>query len=252
MQILFYEAEKKCHLKDANRFNPYSRVKEAAPNTSYFEKMECSSNASGTRQRRRVEATVKKSARDCKDLFEQGLQRDGIYFIHSDDTDDLYRPIRCRMSIFGGGWTVIQKRFDGSTNFNLNWTSYKNGIGDLASEFWYGNENIHNLTKNGDNEVLFELKAADGQYYHPYYDQFKIKSESQKYQATVGSYKHVYGQALPPYPPELSGRPNGQDFELANGQYFSTVDSDNDGTDEYNCAFFLEGGFWLNYCTRSI
>ncbi|XP_063427390.1 angiopoietin-1-like isoform X2 [Mytilus trossulus] len=60
---------------------------------------------------------------------------------------DSYRnvPVLCEK----GGWTVIQKRFNGAVEFNRNWTDYENGFGELHGEFWLGNKNIAQLTSEG-------------------------------------------------------------------------------------------------------
>ena len=52
------------------------------------------------------------------------------------------------MNTTNGGWIVIQRnKKDSLVNFNKNWTDYEEGFGDLNTEFWYGLENIHFLTK---------------------------------------------------------------------------------------------------------
>ena len=56
-------------------------------------------------------------------------------------------------------WTVIQNRFDGSVDFNRNWTDYKHRFGDVSGEYWLGNEVIHQLTAN----EVFKLMIAVNQ-----------------------------------------------------------------------------------------
>ena len=38
----------------------------------------------------------------------------------------------CEMDYMGGGWTVIQRRTDGLTDFKRPWVDYVDGFGNLA------------------------------------------------------------------------------------------------------------------------
>lgn len=51
--------------------------------------------------------------------------------------------VYCEQRLQGGGWIVIQNRFDGSVDFYRNWVDYKEGFGNLSGEFWMGLEKIY-------------------------------------------------------------------------------------------------------------
>jgi len=54
-----------------------------------------------------------------------------------------------------GGWTVIQRRIDGTENFDRPWRDYENGFGKIDGEFWYGLKAMNCLTHAGQ----WELKS---------------------------------------------------------------------------------------------
>ena len=66
----------------------------------------------------------------------------------------------CDTTTTDGGWTVIQRRKDGSVDFNRPWSDYEKGFGVLNGEFWYGLKNMNCLTQTGQWEmrVDFEFK----------------------------------------------------------------------------------------------
>ena len=75
------------------------------------------------------------AAQDCFDLFRQGYTSDGVYTISPLGTLKNI-SVFCEMS--SGGWTRIQRREDGSVNFNVNWTTSAQGFGNIRSEHWLG------------------------------------------------------------------------------------------------------------------
>ena len=67
----------------------------------------------------------------------------------------------CDQTTAGGGWTVFQKRLDGSVDFYHGWADYKNGFGNLNGEFWLGLDKISRLT-NTKNRLRVDLEDTTG------------------------------------------------------------------------------------------
>ena len=96
--------------------------------------------------------------------------------------------VYCDQKTEDGGWTVIQKRLDGSVDFYLGWADYKRGFGNLNGEFWLGLDKMHRLTKEGRNKIRVELEDIEGNTAYADYDMFAVADESVKYQLSLGTY----------------------------------------------------------------
>ena len=94
----------------------------------------------------------------------------------------------CDQKTAGGGWTVFQKRFDGSVDFFRGWNSYKHGFGNLNGEFWLGLAYIHRLTGNRSTKLRVDLEDSHGKTAYAEYSSFSVGSEKVKYQLSVGRY----------------------------------------------------------------
>ena len=108
------------------------------------------------------------------------------------------KPIQvlCDMTTDGGGWTVFQRRLDGSVDFYLDWESYKNGFGDLNGEFWLGNDNLHRLTATDDVILRVDLEDFDGNIRYAEYTTFKVADEADKYRLSIGGYSGTAGDSM--------------------------------------------------------
>lgn len=62
--------------------------------------------------------------KDCQHAKEAGYSVSGIYMIKPENSNGPMQ-LWCENSLDPGGWTVIQKRTDGSVNFFRNWDNYK-------------------------------------------------------------------------------------------------------------------------------
>lgn len=71
--------------------------------------------------------------RDCSDYNVLEVRKSGVYRITPDPRNGTF-DVFCDMESYGGGWTVIQQRLDGSVSFNRTWAEYKKGFGDLR--YW--------------------------------------------------------------------------------------------------------------------
>ena len=100
------------------------------------------------------------------------------------------------MTTDGGGWTVFQRRLDGSVDFYRDWESYKNGFGDLNGEFWLGNDNLHRLTVFDNVTLRVDLEDFDGIKTYAEYTTFKVADEADKYRLLIGEYSGTAGESM--------------------------------------------------------
>ena len=126
------------------------------------------------------------STANCAELYKTGNTTDGVYTIDPDGLGSF--DVFCDQTTAGGGWTVFQKRLDGSVDFNRSWCDYKHGFGNLNGEFWLGLDKINRLTWRTKNKLRVDLSDAANKTYHSEYDLFTVETELKNYALSVGSY----------------------------------------------------------------
>ena len=167
---------------------------------------------------------------DCSGY--KGNRTSGIYTINPNAIQPF--TVFCDMETNKGGWTVIQRRSDGSVDFFRNWLEYKVGFGALEKEFWLGNDKIHRLTKRKDMMIRFDLKGFLGKVWFAEYRLFYIDGETDNYKVYISGHS---GSAR-------------DVFSGMNGLQFSTKDRDHD-TSKDNCATLYHGAWWYGACHTS-
>ena len=172
--------------------------------------------------------------RDCLDLLYNGFNRNGVYYIGFTGSP---RKVFCDMTTKGGGWIVMQKRFDGSFDFYRNWATYKNGFGNVHGEYWLGNDFVHQYTNSHSTEMLGEATAFDGVRAAIMLKGFKLGDEA------VSKYTLQFDNC--------TVLTNGTDnrlcdsWEYSNNRQFSTLDVNNDCTHAFN-----DGAWWHFHCFK--
>ena len=111
----------------------------------------------------------------------------GVYKIDPDALGEFIE-VFCDQKTAGGGWTVFQRRQDGSVDFWRGWKDYKRGFGNLKGEFWLGLDNINRLTASSSNELRVDLEDNHGKRVFAEYSSFAVASERAKYQLSLGSH----------------------------------------------------------------
>ncbi|XP_066436776.1 ficolin-1-like isoform X2 [Eleutherodactylus coqui] len=168
------------------------------------------------------------AAKSCKELLQQGEVLSGWYTISPTGQQPL--KVLCDMQTDGGGWTVFQRRSDGSVDFFRDWNSYKNGFGSRLSEFWLGNENLHVLTSSGTWEMRIDLEGFDKTKHFAKYSSFQLLGESDNYKLLLGDFKE--GNA-------------GNSMDAHANMPFSTKDKDFSAA---KCATLYKAGWWYQSC----
>nr|XP_014127646.1 angiopoietin-related protein 4 [Zonotrichia albicollis] len=165
----------------------------------------------------------------CHQLFLAGQRSSGVFQVQPTGSQPF--KVYCDMTA-EGGWTVIQRRLDGSVDFDQLWDAYKNGFGDLRGDFWLGLEKIHHLVQEGKYNLLIELEDWEGN-------------------SQVVQFVFSLGGESTAYTLNLLGPLSGE-LENAIGEFrqlpFSTRDRDHDLKADTNCAKHLSGGWWFSTC----
>uniref|UniRef100_A0A8C5QHQ0 Fibrinogen like 2 n=1 Tax=Leptobrachium leishanense TaxID=445787 RepID=A0A8C5QHQ0_9ANUR len=173
---------------------------------------------------------------DCAAYYKIGKKLNGTYRVTPDPKNKTFE-VYCDMESSGGGWTVIQIRKDGSTNFSRTWSEYKSGFGNLTAEFWLGNDKLHLLTKSSNMILRIELEDFKGSKEYAQYDQFYVANEIIRYRLTVGGYTGTAGDAM-----QYNKQYNHDQ------KFFTTPDRDNDRYPSGNCGAYYSSGWWFDAC----
>uniref|UniRef100_A0A2K5CVF2 Angiopoietin like 6 n=1 Tax=Aotus nancymaae TaxID=37293 RepID=A0A2K5CVF2_AOTNA len=168
---------------------------------------------------------------DCAEARQAGHEQSGVYELR---VGRHVVSVWCEQQLEGGGWTVIQRRQDGSVNFFTTWQHYKVGFGQPDGEYWLGLEPVYQLTSREDHELLVLLEDWGGRRARAHYDGFSLEPESDHYRLRLGQY---HGDA-------------GDSLSWHNDKPFSTVDRDRDSYSG-NCALYQRGGWWYHACAHS-
>eukprot|EP00118_Oscarella_pearsei_P017160 m.169311 g.169311 ORF g.169311 m.169311 type:complete len:269 (+) comp38983_c0_seq1:146-952(+) len=165
---------------------------------------------------------------NCYEALKMGNTVSGIYRIDPRDGKESF-GVFCDMTTDGGGWTVFQRRQDGSVDFFRNWNDYKGGFGDLMGEFWLGLDKIHRLTAH--QTLRVDLADFENTKKFAQYEDFTVGNEGSQYVMNIGKYSGNAGDSL----------------IYHSGMKFTTKDKDND----LECASTYKGAWWYNACHKS-
>ena len=130
--------------------------------------------------------------KNCAEVYKSGAKISGVNKICPDDLGEF--EVFCDQKTAGGGWTVFQKRRDGSVDFFRAWDDYKRGFGNLNGEFWLGLDKIHRQTVSGGYKLRIDLEDIHGKTAFAEYSSFSVTNETAKYQLNLGNYSGKFMQ----------------------------------------------------------
>ena len=169
--------------------------------------------------------------KQCREAYLKGSRQDGVYKIDP----GCGKPFNVFCDMKNGGWTVFQRRRDGSEDFYRNWADYVAGFGNLKREFWLGLDHIHCLTTAAPRtELRVDLADFAGNYKYANYSFFSVGNSGTNYRLNIAGYTGTAGNSLSHH----------------NGMAFTTKDRDNDQY-KINCATVQQGAWWYISCGSS-
>ncbi|XP_066269721.1 microfibril-associated glycoprotein 4-like [Branchiostoma lanceolatum] len=179
--------------------------------------------------------TVADKPHDCQDILGNvETTPSGLYMVYPRDSLGGFL-VFCDMDTDGGGWTLFQRRQDGTVDFYRDWADYKTGFpSNLNGEFWLGNDNLYRLAVQKVYQLRVDMEDVEGNMAYATYDTFAISPESQNYTLHIGTYSGTAGDSL----------------AYHDRKPFSTKDRDND-ENPGSCARYNKGAWWYNDCIHS-
>ncbi|CAH1239611.1 FIBCD1 [Branchiostoma lanceolatum] len=163
---------------------------------------------------------------DCSHIHTAGLKTDGVYSIKPVNASYPVN-VYCDQTTDGGGWTVVQRRFNGSLEFYRFIDAYRDGFGNARGEYWLGLDTIHRLTAQNSCELYIELEDWAGNVKYARYSTFSV-GPGDNYTLIIGGYSGTAG--------------NGMD--LNSGLNFTARGSDPEAILDISMAQFYGGGWW--------
>jgi len=164
--------------------------------------------------------------KDCHDLWLAGHAESGVYSIVRGME---MQPVFCNMTLYGG-WTVIQRRMDGTQDFDRDWKDYSKGFGSVYGEYWLGLETIRWLTHSRIYKVAFIITDWNDKKRIVNYDQFL-----------------VYGQEYVLSVKGFSGNEKDDMISASNGMPFRVRHQDRSTSINANagCTATRRSGWWF-------
>ena len=116
--------------------------------------------------------------RNCAEIYKSaGKPTDGVNTIKSDELPAF--DVFCDQTTDGGGWTVFQKRLNGSVDFYRYWNDYK-----CVNFGW----DWTRFTAWPHDMLRVDLEDVEGNTAYAEYNLFSVISENDKYKLILGSY----------------------------------------------------------------
>ncbi|KAJ0183744.1 hypothetical protein K1T71_000167 [Dendrolimus kikuchii] len=168
---------------------------------------------------REYEDLVSQLPKDCSSIKGPA----GVYLIRPD-----HAPLETWCV---NGNTILQRRYNGTVEFNRKFSEYVNGFGDPASEFWLGLEAMHTLTSDNCSSMRIDMTDIYGGIWYAEYDHFSVGNEATGFILDVSGFKGNASDA----------------FDYQNHMEFSAIDRDRDISNTH-CAGNYEGGWWFSHC----
>lgn len=165
-----------------------------------------------------------------------GATGTGVYRIDPDGAEGgTPVDVQCDMTTDGGGWTVVQRRANGTVDFYRTWAEYAIGFG-TPTEYWIGNNRLATMTAAGV-ELRIDMTRANQETAYALYSNFRVTAAADAYRLASATW---------------AGGNAGDSLAPHVGAQFTTKDVSHDQVDRSNnCAMQYKGAWWYTSCHAS-